>query len=164
MLCQFAAGLFHQLLKRRSIFGEATLQSARAQAQFPCHIMYAGTLPCEQLLQCTFYLLAEVFLGKLPLQFGLKLRRNRRQQIGVIGDERGIHIGLVEHEDIPSGSEFDRALKVRFIHLPICLRPPKFDAFRVNRPTGPAPGNGQDPGETDVNQQRPALPCEPGAR
>ena len=118
------------------------------------HVLDGWPLARKQTFQSAFDLLAKVIFRKLLLQLGFQLGCHRRQEISVIGEKSRIHVGFVEYQHVLYGFVFHRALKVFFIDCPVHLGPLKFHSLRMNWLAGTAPGNGEDPRETDVDQHR----------
>ena len=90
-------------------------------------------------------------MRELLRQLRLQLRRDHRQQVGVVGQERPLQIVAVEHDHVVPRAELHRAAEMRFIQR-------RFPSGRLNstrfglRRARAAAADLHDPGEADVDQ------------
>lgn len=92
MTGQFMTGFIQQTLKGNALLSEAALQGPSTEVQLSCEILYSWTLTGEYLLKSAFCLFGKSFLRELLREFGLKLRRDSRQQVSVVSDKGGFYI------------------------------------------------------------------------
>src|ERR1700732_4414840 len=126
MLREFAARFFHQRLELRAFRSEAALQGPGAQVQFPGDILQSWPLASEKLLESTFHLLREGFVSQLLGQFGLQLRRDQGEELGVVGQEGPVDVRCVRHKDVVARTELYGASEIGFVYSSVSFQTLKF--------------------------------------
>ena len=157
MAGQLATRFLQQTLKRNALLGEPPLQCPNAQMQLSCEVLYPWAVAGKQLLQNRFSLFAEGFLRELLREFRFKLRRDNREQLRVGGDKGQVHIRFAEYQRILVGLELYRTVKMRFVNFSVYWNSLELHSFRTQRPSSASAGDGNDPCETHVNQERRLL-------
>src|ERR1700730_1604561 len=152
MLREFASRLFHQRLELRAFRSQAALQGPVAQVQFPGDILQSWPLASEKFLENTFHLLREGFVSQLLGQFGLQLRRDQGEELGVVGQEGPLDVRCVKHKDVVARTELYGALEIRFVYSPVSFHTLEFHAFGMDRATGATATNGYNPREAGIDE------------
>src|ERR1700730_5270306 len=112
MMSQFATGLFQELLKCDAAIRKPSLQRSRAEIQLSRHVVNRRPLPCEQAFNGELDLVSQGLARLTFIQLRRKLRRNRRQQIGVVRYKWPIQVARAQNERITTGFELSSATEV----------------------------------------------------
>src|SRR6267154_130356 len=150
MLRQFASRFFHQLLELRALRSQAALQRPGAQVQFPGDILQSWALASENFLENTFHLFREGLVSLLLGQFGLQLRRDQGEELGVVGQERPVDVRCVKHKDVVARTELYGALEIRFVYSSVSFQTLEFHPFGMDGATGATATNGYNPREAGI--------------
>ena len=155
---ELTAGIFYQLLKRCTLTGEPALQRASAQSQLAGHSFQGWAPPGEQLFENPFHLTADGLVSQLPGQFGLELRRDDGQQIGVVRHKGPFDVSPIEDKSVLPSAESYWAPEVRLVYFAVCRGPLEFHAPGIHGTAGAATPDPEDPGEANINQQTGLFP------
>ena len=68
--------------------------------------------------------------------------------------EGPIDIHFIEDEHVATRIEFHRTLKMRFVHFSVRFRALEFHALGMDRAPGSSTADGDNPGETKIDQGR----------
>src|SRR5271157_2808331 len=105
------------------------------------------------MLQNAFCLLRKRLVRELLSQFCLKLRRDGRRQVGIMGHEWQFQIRFAEYQRVLVGLELYGTPKMRFVHFSLHWDSLELYPLWNQRPPNAPVGHRDDPCETHVHQQ-----------
>ena len=130
---QFLPRLKKQLPESRAVIDYSPLQSPIAQPEFARHCRYLRPASREQALENPFHLLTDRTLRTALFKRAFELRIQHVKQLGIVGKEWSVEIGRMQDERIPSRSERDRPLEIRFVEPGRLRAALQLDPFRRHK-------------------------------
>src|SRR5208282_2507102 len=130
---QFLPRLKKQLPESCAVIDYSPLQSPIAQPEFARHCRYLRPASHEQALENPFHLLTDRTLRTALFKCAFELRIQHVKQLGIVGKEWSVEIGRMQDERIPSRSERDRPLEIRFVEPGRLRAALQLDPFRRHK-------------------------------